>query len=91
MKDFRIVFDQWVSVNIISNVSKGSNYNKKKTQTYFSSCFSLVSIFFIKYIVTHCSITLYLCSGVKAASRGEWTLECECMRVYVYVWEGCWW
>ena len=54
MKDLRIVFDQWVGANIISNVSKGSTYKKNKTQTYFSSCFSLVSIFFIKYIVTHC-------------------------------------
>ena len=54
MKDLRIVFDQWVGANIISNVSKGSTYKKNKTQTYFSSCFSLVSIFFIKYIITHC-------------------------------------
>ena len=53
MKDLRIVFDQWVSANIISNVTKGSNYKKNITQTYFSSYFSLVSIFFIKYIVTH--------------------------------------
>ena len=54
MKDLRIVFDQWVRVNIIRNVSKGSNYNKNTTQTYFSSCFSKASIFSIKYIVTHC-------------------------------------
>ena len=34
MKDLRIVFDQWVSVNIIRNVSKGSAYKKNTTQTY---------------------------------------------------------
>ena len=39
MKDLRIVFDQWVSVNIIRNVSKGSNYKKNTTQTYFLLAF----------------------------------------------------
>ena len=52
MKDLKIGFDQLVSVNTISNVSKSLKY-KKKQQTYLY-CFSLTAIVVIKYIVAYC-------------------------------------
>ena len=54
MKDLKIGFDQWVSVNTISNVSKSLKYKKKKKNPTNLSCFSLTAIFVIKYIVTYC-------------------------------------
>ena len=53
MKDLKIGFDQLVSVNTISNVSKSLKYKKKIQQTYLY-CFSLTAIVVIKYIVAYC-------------------------------------